>query len=42
MVGIVLLVSWNKQKTKEMVKEAAREFGKGIKESTQEPTKKEE
>jgi len=41
-VGIVLLISWNKQKTKEMAREVAREFGKGLKESDQEPIKKEE
>jgi len=33
-VGIVLLVSWQQQKVKETVREAAREFGKGLHEET--------
>jgi len=41
-IGIVLLVSWRNQKTKEMVREAARELGKGFHEGTQETTKKQE
>jgi len=33
-VGIILLVSWRQNKMKEMVREAAREFGKGLHEET--------
>ena len=39
-VGIILLVSWRQQKVKEMVREAAKELGKGLHEGTSEEDKK--
>lgn len=41
-IGLELLFSWHKGKTKEVASEAAREFGKGLREDDTVPVKKEE